>query len=120
MILVDTSVWVDHLRKGIPLLGDLLGSGEVAMHPFIIGELSCGNLGNRKEILPLMAELPSVKIAAHEEVLYLVESHRLHGRGIGWIDAHLLSSARMSRVGLWTRDRKLLAAAKTLGVAENP
>lgn len=117
MILVDTSVWVDHFRQGIPLLGDLLGTGEVSTHPFIIGELACGNLKNRTEILALLSALPSVKVATHPEALFLVEAHSLNGVGIGWIDAHLLCSAVLNRMPLWTRDRKLQAAAKALGIA---
>lgn len=117
MILVDTSVWVDHLRQGIPLLGDLLTSGEVAIHPFVIGELACGNLSNRKEILALLSTLSLVKVAQHAEVMHLVETQRLQGRGLGWVDLHLLASARLSHVALWTRDRRLQAVAKSLGVA---
>ena len=118
MILVDTSVWVDHLRHGIPRLGDLLNSGEVGTHPFVIGELACGNLKNREEILTLLSSLPSVHIASQAEPLHLVEAHSLPGTGIGWIDIHLLASALLSRTPLWTRDRKLHTAAKTLGIAE--
>jgi len=120
VILVDTSVWVDHLRQGIPLLGDLLAAGEVATHPFVVGELACGNLTNRTEILMLLSSLPSVKLATHAEALHLIESHRLHGRGLGWIDVHLLSAALLSYAALWTRDRRLQAAVKTLGIAEKP
>ena len=120
MILVDTSVWVDHLRQGIPLLGDLLANGQVATHPFVIGELACGNLVNRKEILTLLSALPYVKVASHAEALHLIETHRLQGRGLGWIDVHLLSAALLSHVGLWTRDRRLQAAGKTLEIAEKP
>lgn len=120
MILVDTSVWVDHLRQGIPLLGDLLTTGQVATHPFVIGELACGNLANRKEILTLLASLPSVKVATHAEALHLIETHRLQGRGLGWIDVHLLSAALLSHVGLWTRDRRLQAVSNTLEIAEKP
>lgn len=118
MILVDTSVWVDHLRHGIPLLGDLLAAGEVATHPSVIGELACGNLRNREELLGLLSALPSAKVASHVEVLRLVEAHRLHGHGLGWIDMHLLASALLSQTGLWTRDRRLHSVVKTLGIPE--
>jgi len=118
VILVDTSVWVDHLRQGIPLLSDLLTAGEVATHPFVIGELACGNLANRGELLRLFSALPTVTIATHAEALHLIETRRLHGVGMGWIDIHLLASALLSRTPLWTRDRKLHSIAKTLGVAE--
>jgi predicted nucleic acid-binding protein len=120
VILVDTSVWVDHLRQGIPLLGDLLTAGEVLTHPFVIGELACGNLTNRAEILKLLTSLPSVRVATHAEALHLVEAHRLHGRGLGWIDVHLLASALLSQAALWTRDRSLHAAVKILGIPERP
>lgn len=118
MILVDTSVWVDHFRKGLPLLADLLRSGQVTTHPFVIGELACGNLRKRTEILTFLSALPSVQLATHAEALHLVEAHSLHGAGIGWVDVHLLSSALLSRTSLWTRDRKLRAAALDLDVAD--
>ena len=116
-VLVDTSVWVDHLRHGEALLQDLLTSGQVTTHPFVIGELACGNLAHRGEILRLLSELPTVNVASHEEVLHLVEQHELHGKGLGWLDAHLLASALLSKTPLWTRDRRLATAAKTLGIA---
>jgi predicted nucleic acid-binding protein len=120
MVLVDTSVWADHLRQNVPLLGGLLEAGEVTTHPFVIGELACGNLANRAEILALLSSLPLVEIATHSEALHLVDTHNLHGRGIGWIDVHLLSSALLSRVPIWTRDRRLQAASKALGIREEP
>ena len=117
MLLVDTSVWVDHFRHGVALLDDLLTSGQVTTHPFVIGELACGNLANRAEILELLSSLPSLKMASHAEALHLIQTHSLHGTGIGWIDAHLLSSALLNHAAVWTRDRKLNAAARTLGIA---
>ncbi len=117
MVLVDTSVWIDHLRRGITLLGDLLSSGQVTTHQFVIGELACGNLSNREEILTLLSSLPTVKIATHSEALHLVEEQGLSGSGLGWIDIHLLASALLSGVALWTVDRKLKAVAESLGVA---
>lgn len=117
MILVDTSVWVDHLRQKISLLSDLLDAGEVTTHPFVIGELACGHLSNRAEILDLISSLPHVQTATHAEAMHVVAAHRLQGRGIGWIDVHLLASALLSNVALWTRDRKLHAVAKALGIA---
>jgi predicted nucleic acid-binding protein len=117
MVLVDTSVWVDHLRQGVALLDDLLTSGQVATHPFVIGELACGNLKNRKEILALLSNLPSLQLASHEEALHFIESHSLHGSGVGWMDVHLLASASLSHVPIWTRDDKLRKAAVKLGIA---
>jgi hypothetical protein len=119
-VLVDTSVWVDHLCKGEALLRDLLSLGRVVTHPFIIGELACGRLSNRKEILALLTELPSVTPATHEEVLHLVGKHRLDGKGLSWIDAHLLASSLLDRIPLWTRDKRLAASAKALGVPGTP
>ncbi|MBU4459655.1 MAG: type II toxin-antitoxin system VapC family toxin [Verrucomicrobia bacterium] len=118
MILVDTSVWVDHLRHGVPLLGDLLAAGAVVTHPFVIGELACGNLAKRQEILGLLSSLPSVEVASHAEALHLIEVNQLNGRGLGWVDVHILASALLHHAALWTRDRRLQTAAKTLGIAE--
>lgn len=117
MILVDTSVWVHHLRRGDARLRSLLIDGQVLCHPFIVGEIACGALRNRSEILALLPALPLVPMAEHEEVLRLIESRSLHGRGIGWIDAHLIASALLSRSPLWTFDRKLGAVASSLGVS---
>ena len=116
-VLVDTSVWVDHFRKGEALLEELLSVGYVATHPFIIGELACGNLSNRKEILTFLSELPMAVTAANEEVMHLIERHKLGGKGLGWIDMNLLASALLSNLPLWTRDHRLAAVAKTIGVA---
>jgi predicted nucleic acid-binding protein len=118
-VFVDTSVWVDHLRRGEPLLQDFLSAGEVATHPFVIGELACGNLSKRGEVLALLSELPLVTMATNEEVLHLIDRHKLNGKGLGWIDMNLLASALISRIPLWTRDRRLAAEAKTLGITEH-
>ena len=117
MILADTSVWIDHFRHGRSRLGQLLLDGEVVSHPFVIGEVACGSLTNRGEILILLETLPKVVIADHLEVLRLVDSKRLYGRGLGWIDMHLLASAVLSRASIWTLDRALSRAASTMGVA---
>lgn len=116
MTLVDTSVWIEHLRRGDARLSRLLGSAMVSCHPFVLGELAMGSLKNRAEILTLLDKLPEVAVATHDEVLTLVERHRLAGRGLGWIDAHLLASARLARSPLWTLDRRLADAARALGV----
>jgi len=115
-VLVDTSIWVDHFHKGEPLLQDLLSAGQIVTHPFIIGELACGSLTNRAEILKLLSELHSVTTASNEEVMHLIEKNKLSGKGLGWIDAHLLASALLDRVPLWTRDKQLGAAAKKLNI----
>ncbi len=120
MILVDTSVWIDHLRKADDMLISLLNSTQVVIHPFIIGELACGNLKNRAELLALLRKLPAVHSAQQEEVLYFIEHNRLMGRGIGFIDAHLLASlALSSHILLWTHDKRLGLAAEQLGMAFN-
>ncbi len=118
MILVDTSVWIDYLRVGNDTLVDRLNVNRVLTHPFIIGELACGDLRNRTEILSLMAALPQVAVATDAEVLFLIEQHRLMGRGIGYIDAHLLASAVLAGfAGIWTRDKRLAALVAELGMA---
>jgi len=116
MILVDTSVWVDHLRKGSKALQELLEDGLAVCHPFVIGELACGRLGNRAEILSLLTALPSATAAGHEEAMRLVSDRKLQGKGLGWIDVHLLASARLSGCTLWTKDKALRAAARALNV----
>ncbi len=118
MILVDTSVWVAHLRFGDERLAALLGGGEVLMHPFVIGELALGNLPMRSAILADLLDLPGAAVAADEEVRELIDRRKLFGRGIGYVDAHLLAAAQLTPEGkLWTHDRQLQAAAAELGLA---
>jgi predicted nucleic acid-binding protein len=114
MILVDTSVWVNHFRYGNPRLSQALLDGHVLMHPFVVGEIACGNLRSRPKILGDLKRLPSAVAADHEEVLGFLEQHRLFGVGITWIDVHLLASARLSNCRLWTLDARLLSAAARL------
>lgn len=116
MVLVDTSVWVDHFQGGSALLARLLEQEEVVCHPLVIGELACGNLSNRTEILSLLQSLPQAVVARHEEIMHFIDSHRLMGIGLGLVDVHLLASARLSLTALWTRDRKLKRAAEKLVV----
>ncbi len=117
MILVDTSVWVDHFRSRNRTLISLLHAEQVLTHPFVIGELACGGLRNRRKILGHLAVLPQARVASHEEVLSFLEGQRQFGRGIGWIDAHLLASALLSHAALITLDRPLLRAAAVVGVS---
>jgi predicted nucleic acid-binding protein len=117
MVLVDTSVWVAHLRDNLPGLQTLLKKGEVLCHPFIIGELACGNLKNRREILELLEALPSGEMAEHNEVLKFIEQRRLMGRGLGYVDVHLLASVLLSNCLFWTRDRRLKETAASLHIA---
>jgi len=116
VILVDTSVWVDHLRRSNARLVALLDRNEVTCHPFVIGELSLGTLKHRREILDLLAELPPASFVTHDEAMAFVERRSLHGRGIGWVDAHLLASALLDRRPVWTLDRRLHAVARDLDV----
>ena len=121
MILVDTPVWIDHLRSGEPRLVALLERGQVLMHPFVVGELACGNLRRREEVLRYLGELPRVPVASEDEALGFIEAHRLMGRGIGWIDVHLLAAVALSPgARLWTRDRRLDGVARALGVGFDP
>lgn len=118
MILVDTSVWIDHLRSGDEGLAALLNGSLVLMHPFVVGELACGNLRHRETVLGLLQELPQATVATDTEVLFFIERHALMGRGIGYIDAHLLASASLSDAArLWTRDIRLREVATELGQA---
>lgn len=116
-MLVDTSVWIDHLRKADYRLVALLNNGEVETHPFIVGELACGNLAQREEVLAMLNHLPQVEASPHHDVLAAVSRHNLHGTGLNWIDAHLLHAASTADQSLWTRDTRLAQAAADLGVA---
>ncbi len=108
MILVDTSVWIDHFRRGNPTLVAALEREDVLTHPFVIGELACGELKKRREVLDLLAALPAAVVASDEETLNFIERHRLMGNGIGYIDAHLLASVALTEGGrLWTLDKRL-------------
>jgi predicted nucleic acid-binding protein len=117
MVLVDTSVWVAHLRHGTVGLEALLNENQVVCHPFIIGELACGNLKNRNEILINLQALPQAILAGHEEVMQFIEIYRLMGQGLGYIDMHLLASAILTHVPLWTLDKRLNEVAVKLKLA---
>jgi predicted nucleic acid-binding protein len=117
VILVDTSVWVEHLRRGLPRLATLLQEGKVLIHSWVIGELACGNLRNRADVLELLQGLPAAVVASDQEVLLMIEQHQLMGRGIGYIDAHLLASANLSHCQLWTQDRRLAVLTEERGLA---
>ena len=116
-MLVDTSVWIDHLRHGDSELAAALEAGQVDMHPFVVGELACGNLRARTEVMGLLQALPPIAVATDNEVLFFIDEHKLMGRGIGYVDAHLLTSARLGGAMLWTRDKRLHATAAELGLA---
>ena len=118
MILIDTSIWVDHLRSGDETVAALLGERNVLMHPFVVGELAVGNLLPRELVLSRLRALPEARIARHDEVLDFLEHHQLFGVGLGYVDLHLLTSTQLTAGStLWTRDRRLSAAASRLGLA---
>jgi predicted nucleic acid-binding protein len=115
-VLVDTSVWVDHLRQGNAKLSEQLDAGQVWIHPFVIGELACGSLSQRKKVLTLLSALPMVPVAGHDETLKFVDTHQLFSKGVGWIDMHLLVSARIMQLPLWSLDKRVSAVARELGL----
>ena len=114
MVLVDTSVWVSHFRETHDGLVELLNNGEVVCHPFIIGELACGNLKNRTSIITLLEALPTALVIEHEELLSFIEARKVMGKGLGYVDVHLLAAALLTGVPLWTLDKKLDKAAEGL------
>jgi predicted nucleic acid-binding protein len=116
MVLVDTSVWVLHLREGNIDLERFLNNGEVVCHPFIVGELACGNLKNRIEILSLLQALPTATQADHEDVMQFIDNNQLMGKGLGYIDMHLLASALLTGVSIWTTDKRLAEISKELRI----
>ncbi len=117
MVLVDTSVWVEHLQGGSIGLEELLNQSGVFCHPFIVGELACGKMRNRSEILSLLQTLPMAILAEHEEVMQFIDFHSLMGKGLGYIDLHLLASSNLTKAPLWTLDKKLNRASQKMGLA---
>jgi len=118
VILADSSVWIDHLRSPVADLVNALQAGELLLHPFVIGELACGSLADRRDILRFLAKMPSAPIARHEEALAFIEDHALMGKGIGFIDLHLLASTSLAETALiWTRDKRLAKVAAELDLA---
>ena len=116
MILVDTSVWIEHFRAGSERLKTLLLDGQVLCHPLVVGELACGTLQKRAEILTMLKALPEAHLLDHQEVMSFLEARHFYGRGIGWVDAHLLASTLLTRCALWTFDKPLRRAAAALNV----
>jgi len=112
--LVDTSVWIDHFRVDSPALRRLLEEGLVLCHPLVIGELACGNLKHRSNVLESLNVLPTTPTIEHEELLKFIETHKLFGQGLGWIDVHLLASTLLQQASLWTLDQPLRHAARKL------
>jgi len=120
VILVDTSVWIRHLRDNDDALGDLLSRRKVLMHPMIVGEMACGSLRNRGGILDGMRTMPAAPVVSDDEALVLIESSQLMGRGIGYVDVHLLASAILARAPFWTADLRLARAAADLSISWSP
>jgi predicted nucleic acid-binding protein len=121
VVLIDTSVWVDHLRGGDDGVARLLEAGRVLAHPFVTGELALGHLRQRREILAALHDLPQAIAATDAEVLHFIEACALAGTGIGYVDAHLVAAVRLTAgSALWTRDRRLTEVAERLGVAAAP
>ncbi|HXV01611.1 MAG TPA: PIN domain-containing protein [Caulobacteraceae bacterium] len=118
MILADTSVWIEHLRANDERLASLLEAGAVLVHPFVVGELALGNMRRRSSVLAMLEDLPRAELATHAEVLGFIDRHALFGRGVGYVDAHLLAATRLtSSARLWTRDRRLREVAEQLDLA---
>jgi predicted nucleic acid-binding protein len=117
MVLVDTSVWINHLHAGNTKLEALLMEAEVVSHPFVVGELACGNIRNRKEVFSLLDTLPLTQVVTDYEFRHFLERNKLMGKGIGFIDIHLLASARISRVPLWTEVKQLSKVARKLNLS---
>ncbi len=120
MVLVDTSVWISHLRDSNSFLEELLNKGIVLCHPFIVGELACGNIKNRNEILSLLKVLPVASIAEHDEVLKFIEDKELARKGLGYVDVHLLASAILSDSTIWSFDKKLSEIAMDINISFDP
>jgi predicted nucleic acid-binding protein len=114
MVIVDTSIWVNHLRQGSRQLEKLLYDAEVMCHPFIVGELACGNLKNRTEIISLVQSLPMAPTIEFNEFLFFIDRNHLMGKGVGFVDVHLLASAQLTGMPLWTADKRLKSAADQL------
>jgi len=117
MVIVDTSIWVTHLRQGSRQLEKLLYDAEVMCHPFIVGELACGNLKNRTEIISLVQSLPMAPTIEFDEFLFFIDRNHLMGKGVGFVDVHLLASAQLTGMPLWTADKRLKSAADQLELA---
>lgn len=111
MVLVDTSVWIDHLRNSNSALIELLKDGKICCHPFIKGELACGNIKNRENFFELLDNLYFLNLVTEKEALFFLNKNQLHGKGLGWIDIHLLASSLMNNVKLFTLDKRLKQTA---------
>ena len=121
MILADTSIWIDHLRGGDALMTEQLERGSIAMHPFVLGEIALGSLKSRAELLQLLEAMPRTLVASDAEVMHMLDERALFGRGLGWVDVHLLAATLLTPgLRLWTRDQRLHAVAEEIGLASSP
>ncbi len=121
MILADTSIWIDHLRGGDAVMTEQLERGSIAMHPFVLGEIALGSLKSRAELLQLLEAMPRTLVASDAEVMHMVDERALFGRGLGWVDVHLLAATLLTPgLRLWTRDRRLHAVAEEIGLTSSP
>lgn len=121
MIVVDANIWIDHLRVANLALAGLIQRRRIVIHPYTIGEIGLGSLARRSEVLEQLAMLPAAPVAEHDEVLAFMDGHALFGTGIGYVDSHLLASAKLIEAGkLWTRDKRLHAIAERIGIAASP
>jgi len=120
VILVDSSIWIEHLRRASETVSLLLSSRRVLAHPFVIGEIAVGHLRNRRQVLDTFRDLPAAVVASDEEVLEFIDRYLLAGRGLGYIDVHLLAAARLSHSTLWTADKRLQASAELLSLSAKP
>jgi predicted nucleic acid-binding protein len=116
MVLVDTSIWIDHFNRSDPVLQFLLNEYEAAVHPYILGELACGTIKNRKEIFRLLSNLPTIETISSEEYFVFLEAHKLYGKGLGFVDIHLLASSLVAPCTIYTRDKVLLKAAHSFKI----
>jgi predicted nucleic acid-binding protein len=120
MILADTSIWIDQQRGSVPHLNELLVRALVVMHPWVVGELACGSLSDRDRFLQKLRRMPQIKTASEDQVLLFMKMHQLFGKGIGYVDMHLLSSTALSGARFWTRDKRVAQAATDLNIAHIP
>jgi predicted nucleic acid-binding protein len=116
VIVVDASIWIDHFRRADPRLSEAMTQKQTLMHPFVIGEIALGSIGQRQSVILMLRGQHKAPVATHDEVLDLIERERLYGLGIGYVDAHLLASARLANATLWTHDKRLDLAADRLGI----
>lgn len=120
MVLVDKSIWIDHFQKGNSNLKKLLYDSEVVIHPYITGELACGNLSNRREILSLLESLPKTYVISQEEILEFITINRLYGQGVGIVDIHLIASSLLDSLKIWSMDKSLIRVAEHFNIVYHP